>query len=795
MIRNYLKIALRHLQKHTLYAGINLLGLAVGITGCLLIGLYIWHELSYDRFHEKADRLVRVSWEYNFNESENKTASTGTRVGPEFARRFPEVAAYVRLLKYPRVLTVGDRMFEEKRFLYADSAFFGLFSFPLLEGNPATVLDAPEKLVITASGAKKYFGSQNPIGQSITVGGTKEFMITGIAADAPDNSQIQFDFVGSFTSLNAAKEEKWSEANYLTFLLLHSAEAIAPLQAKISHYMQEVGRQELQLEGNSYMTYHLQPLTQVHLYSELDGFEPNSSITYIWVLSAVALLILLIACVNYTNLSTAQAAGRSAEIGMRKVMGAGRRELFFQFICEAFLLALLAVATSLLLAYVALPHFNQLAGKGLAQDILFQPLTLGGLLVLAVVVAFLAGSYPALVLSGGRLIAILKKGFSFGASAGLRRGLIVFQFVISIFLIIATIIILQQLAYIQTKELGYSKEQLLELPIDVKIAEQYDDIRAALEAVPGVYAVAGAYEAPTHIGWSDALTALESNKSISIKALPADEHLLKTLGFTLVAGQDYTRSDIQLADPRLQGDNIQYTYMLNEAAVRALGWTPEEAIGKRVAKGREGVVRAVVKDFHFRSLHEPIGPLVIFMEKRMAGSFFVKIEGEDVSGTLARLEGVWKQRVPHRPFEYQFLDDSYSALYKAEQSIAGLFSAFAGVAIVLACLGLFALTAYAMVQRTKEIGIRKVLGATVPDILTLVSKDFVRLVLLAIAIAVPLAFIAASRWLAGFSYKIDPAWWVFGLASLLTLLIAILTVCLQALKAALSNPVKNLRSE
>ena len=404
MIRNYFKIAYRHLQKNKLYASINLLGLAIGITGCLLIGIYIWHELSYDRFHENADRIVRVTWEYNMGDAENKTALTGTRVGPEFTRRFPETEAYVRLLKYPRVMAVGERMFEEKNFLYADSAFFGMFSFTLLEGNPATVLDAPEKLVITESMAKKYFGKESPIGKTIRVGGTKDFMVTGIAADAPDNSQIQYDFVGSFTSLNASKEEKWNEANYLTYLLLNDRSAVEPLQAKVAAYMKEVNKNEMKMEASHYMTYHLEPLTQVHLQSALDGFEPNSNITYIWVLAAVALLILLIACVNYTNLSTAQSAGRSAEIGMRKVMGAGKRDIFYQFISEALLLALIAVVVAIAISVLLLPYFNQLAGKELQQEVLLDPLTLTALVLLSLIVAFLAGAYPAFVLSLRRRI-------------------------------------------------------------------------------------------------------------------------------------------------------------------------------------------------------------------------------------------------------------------------------------------------------------------------------------------------------------------------------------------------------
>lgn len=793
MIRNYFKIALRYLQKNKLYTFINLSGLALGISGCLLIGLYIWHELSYDRFHDNADRIVRVTWEYNFGDADNKTAMTGTRVGPEFTRRFPETETYVRLLKYPRVLAMQDRMFEEKNFLYADADFFSVFSFPLLEGNPQTVLDAPDKLVITQSMAQKYFGSQAPIGKTVKVG-EKDFQVTGIAADAPDNSQIRFDFIGSFTSLNAAREEKWSEANYLTFLLLRDEESIKPLQAKITAYTEEVGKEEMQLSGNDYMNYRLEPLTEVHLYSELDGFEPNNNIVYIYVMAAVALLILLIACVNYTNLSTAQSAGRSAEIGMRKVMGAGKQDIFYQFISEALLLALLAVVVALVLATLLLPYFNQLSGKQLEPVVLVNPATILALLILSVLVAFAAGAYPAFILSNARVIRILKSGFSFSGSAGLRRSLIVFQFVISIFLMSSTVIILQQLSYIQQKDLGYSKEQVVVLPVDGQMREQYDALRAALENVPGVAAVGAAYEEPTHIGWSDGLNSREG-KSISINALPVDEHFVTALDLHIIAGSYYSLSDIQKADPAVKGDNIEYTFILNESAVKALGWTPEEAIGKMVTKGREGEVRAVVRDFHFRSLHEPIGPLAIFMDKRLLGSLFVKLSGADVAASLQRLEGVWQQRVPHRPFEYQFLDENYTALYRAEQNIAAVFTAFSAVAIVLACLGLFALTAYAMVRRTREIGIRKVLGASLADILALVSKDFVKLVIIAIIIAIPLALYAMRQWLDGFTYKIEVQWWVLLVASLITLVIAVATVCLQALKTALTNPVKNLRSE
>ncbi len=795
MIANYFKIAWRHLKKNRIYSLINLSGLAIGIIGCLLIGLYIWHEWSYDRFHENADRIVRVTWEYKFDDTAEETVYTGTKVGPEFARRFPETQSFVRLLKFPRVLANENKMFEENRFYYADSSFFKIFSFKLIEGNPSTVLDAPESMVITESMARKYFGDQNAIGQAITVGGTKDFIITGISEDAPDNSQIKFDFVAPFSALNASKEEKWFEANYVTFLLVKDAGSIQPLQVKIFDYMEAVNRDELQLEAGNYMTYFLQPITEVHLQSKMDGFDPNSNITYLWILGAVALLILLIACVNYTNLSIAQAAGRSSEIGMRRVLGAGKKNIFFQFISEAVLMSLVAFGITMLAAYHLLPGFNNLAGKEIDSHVLFDPATILLLFILSIVVAFLAGAYPSFVLSGGKIIRILKSGFSYNGSAFLRKSLIVFQFVISLFLIISTVVILQQLNYIQEKDLGYSKEQLLILPVDAQISENFENLRAAMENIPGVSSVASAYDEPTQIGWGDALTALENEKRITVNALPVDEKIVETLGFSIIAGEDFTLSDIKMADPEIHGDNIRYTYMLNEAAVRALGWTPQEAVGKRVSKGREGIVRAVVKDFHFRSLHEPINPLIIFMDKRLTRFMFVKMEDTNVPATLANLEGIWKERVPHRPFEYRFLDENYTALYRAEQSIGSVFTVFSIIAIFLACLGLFALTAYSMAQRTKEIGIRKVLGASVTNILTLISRDFIKLVILAIFIAIPLSIFAVNKWLKSFTYHINIEWWVIGLAVIITLTISILTVCSQALKAAVSNPVQNLKTE
>lgn len=796
MFRNYLKIALRHLLKNRLYTGVNLLGLTLGIASCLLIGLYCGHELSFDRFHRNADRIVRVTWEYNLGDAASNVALTGTKVGPQLKRTFPEVAAYARLMKYPQVVRYGAQLYEEKRFLYADSTFFSLFSFPLLSGNPATVLAAPNQVVVTRSMARKYFGNESPIGKIIQVGGRKDFVVNGICADAPGNSQIRFDFIASFASLGAAKTEEWTSANYITYLLVNEPGQIPQLTKKIAAYSRQVGKEELHLEGHASMAFHLERLPDVHLHSALDGLEPNNNVNYLYALGAVALLILVIAGVNYTNLSTAQSAGRSAEIGMRKVLGASRNQVFGQFIGESVLLALAAAGLALLVAVLLLPHFNTLAGQQLSAGLLFAPATLLALLGVVGVVAVAAGAYPAVVLAGSRALTVLKSGVRFSSAPGLRRSLIVLQFVISTFLIIATIVILQQLAFIRHKDLGYRKDHVVVLPIDGQIKEHYDDFRRALAANPGVISVAGAYEEPTHIGWGDGLRkGSGEGANLTINAFPADEDIVRTLGLQIIAGADYTRADVQQIDTTDRGKHFRYTFMLNESAASALGWTPQEAIGQTVTKGAEGTIKAVVKDFHFRSLHEHIGPLVIFLGREMVNCLFVKVTDVQAATTIAALEKTWHQRVAHRPFEYHFLDEDYAALYQTEQRMGSVFTTFAAVAILLACLGLFALTAYTMVQRTKEIGIRKILGATVADILTLVSRDFLKLVGLALVIAIPLAVYATGKWLNGFAYRITLQWWVFGLAAAMTLLVALLTICAQALRTALASPVKSLRTE
>lgn len=798
MFKNYLKIALRNLRKNKLYSLVNITGLTVGVTGCILIGLYIWNELSYDKFHKNSDRIIRATMEYSNAGTVNKTAVTGTKTGPQLARSFSQIESFTRIIRSNRVVSNGIRVFDEKNILYADSGFFTMFSFKLLQGNSSLVLASPYKIVLTQSMVKKYFGNSNPVGKTMRINDLQDYEVTGVVADPPIHSQIQFDMVASFSSLGVSKTEQWWSANYFTYLLLRDAGQLTSLEQQVKQYMKKVSKEELHSAGSDYLTYNLEPLKKVHLYSSLNGLEPNGNITYIYVLGIIAILILLIACVNYTNLATAQSAGRITEIGIRKVLGAQRKQLFRQFIGESVIITLIALILAVTVSISLLPLFNALTGKTFTSPMLLQAVPILSLLLLGCVVSILAGAYPAFVLSKSGLRKILKSSLHISPSGGrLRKTLIVLQFGISVFLIVATIIVMQQVSYIQGKELGYNREQVLVLPVDFKMKTGYDALKKAMALQPQVTSVTGAYEDPTFIEWKDGINSDngKEKKNLSVTAIPVDLDFIKTMGMHIIAGTDFTNTDLLLQDTSDNYNKYRGSYILNEKAARELGWTAEEAVNKTIERGYPGTVKAVIKDFHFASLHDPIGPLVIFLDTSLVRQIFVRISGNNITGTIAGLEKIWKERVAHRPFDYHFLDEDFSRLYKTEQRTAQLFTLFSGLAIALACLGLFALAAFTTVQRTREIGIRKVLGAGVGNIILLVSRDFMRLVLIAIVIASPLAWYMGNRWLQDFAYRINISGWVFAAAGLLALLIAFITVSTQAIKAAMANPVKSLRTE
>jgi putative ABC transport system permease protein len=799
MFRNYFITAWRNLRRNKLYTTINIFGLSVGLAACLLIGVYISHELSYDKFNVNANRIVRATMEYGSAGTINTTATTGTKVGPQFKRMFPSIEEYARTFITHNVVKSGDKIFDEPRILYADPSFFKIFSFHIVEGDALTALDAPDKIVITQSMAKKYFGNEDALNKTLTSGG-KDLRVSAVCEDVPQSSQIKFDFATQFLNLgNGVKDETWWTANWITYFLLHNEKDIPLLQKQIIDYMKTPGvKTDAGLQGKDYLTYHLEPLIKVHLYSSLAGFEPNGSITYIYMFAVIALLILIIACANYTNLATAQSSGRSGEIGMRKVMGASKRQVFLQFMSESSMVTFIAAILALVLSVLLIPYFNSITGKQFTATVLLQPAPLVSLFIFTLIVSFFAGLYPALILSGTQIMNVLKKGFNFtGGNNLLRKTLIVAQFGISVFLIIYTIIILQQMHFMQTKNLGYDKEHIVVLPIGGNMLQNFQSLKNAFAQVRGVESITASYETPEYVEWGDGITATDEKgkHDISLNAMPVDLDFIKTMKMQLMAGRDFQQSDFAMMDTSNNYANFHLPYIINETLAKKIGWTPQQAIGRTIENRTTGPVVGVVKDFNFSSLHDPIGPLVIFLGRDFSRDFMLRINSNDMQSTLDRLQSVWKQRVPDRPFNYHFLDDDYNKLYLAEQRTSKLFGVAAGLAIVLACLGLFGLAAFTTVQRTKEIGIRRVLGANISSITLLVAKNFLQLISIAIVIAVPLAWWAGNKWLQDFAFRIPVQAYVFVATAIVTVLIALCTVGYHSIRAALANPVKSLRTE
>lgn len=795
MLLNYFKIAFRYFRKNKLATIINLTGLTIGLSSCLLIAIYILHELGYDRFETKGDRIARVIMEYSFNGSQDSKKGdwTSTKVAPTFKRVFPEVESAVRMQNNFLVVNYQDKQFVEDRFMFADSSFFDAFSFSLQQGDARTALNGPGKVILTETTARKYFGGANPMGQMLTVGNfAKPFEVTGVMPDCPSNSQIKFDFLASFSSLGVNQEETYYNANYTTYLLLRKPGDIAGLEAKLPAFM----RKEMAGQGAT-INFYLEPFRSIHLHSEFGGFEPNNNIAYIYILGAVALLILVIACFTYVNLSTARSMERAREVGVRKVMGAGERQLFWQFIGESLILAGAAVFISIVVAELALPAFNRLTGSALPMTAVFAPGVLGLLAAAMVFVGLLAGIYPALVLSGFQPVKVLKGSFK-NTDKGwwMRQSLIVFQFVISVFLIVSTVVVQKQLYYIQHKQLGYDREHVLVLPGDARMYDKLPLLKTEFGKTPGVVSLTATYNSPVTIqgGYNMRTATMPENQQIAVTANPIDEGYVRTTGLQLVAGEDLTEQDVR--DAGLPDSLHVYHFLINESAARELGWTPDQAVGKRLFldASRPGYIKGVVRDFHFESLHNPIKSVVLFPQA-WARRWLIKLAPGDPQPAITALAAKWKELVPYRPFDYHFLDDDYDRLYQSEIRLGKALDVFAGIAIALACLGLFGLSSYAAQQRVREVGIRKVLGASVSQIIVLLSRDFVRLAGIAFLLAAPIAWWAMRHWLQDFAYRTSLSAYVFVLAGVATLALTLATVSVKAVAAALTSPVKNLRSE
>ncbi len=796
MLKNYLLVALRSLRKHLTYSVINVTGLGLGLATCLLLVTWIRHEMSYDRFHTHAENIYRGSMHYSFGGQTSKTSVSPTALLPAL-QKFPEVENGVRLYNpsyyNPYIVRVDDKLFQEGKFYFADSTFFQVLTFPLIQGNPDKALTLPKSVVLTEKIARKYFGDSDPIGKILLVNNRHEYTVTGLMKDVPDNSLLQFDFMASFSSLPAATETQWWSANYQTFFLLKPGADIHALAQKTNDLVKKELASELTSPGD-YVKYDFLPMTDIYLRSEVNEYEKTGSIQYVYIFAAIAFLVLVIAYINYVNLATAKAADRAKEVGIRKVVGAVKKQLLLQFLSESIVITFLAFVAAFLLAEFALPFFNSLTGKQFSPAIFFDPTFLFATVTGVLIIALTAGAYPAFAITSFKPVNILKGNFKASAKGiWLRRSLVVFQFSVSIILVVGTLVIIKQLDFIQNRRLGYEKENVLILPQDRKTGEVFSQLRTELIKSGKVSYVGRATESPTKIGGGYGLNIEGgSEHGMITTAMSADVDFVPAMGMELIAGRNFTEADFT----KVASDTV-FSFILNETALKELSLTPEKAIGTKMSlSGRKGEIIGVVKDFHFASLHEKINPLVLFDEEDALSYIFVKLNAGDFNQSLATIEKICANIIPHRPFEYKFLDEQYQAMYSNEQRMGKICSVFATLTIIIACLGLLGLVAFAASQKTKEIGIRKVLGATSSSIVFLITQDYTRLVLISIVLAIPLAYhMLETFWLGSFVYRTDIGIWPFVSAAIGCMIIAFGTASFQALKAAFINPSETLRNE
>ena len=790
MLKNYIKIAWRNLLAKKFISSINILGLSVGFAGCLLMYNYVKHESSYDDFHEKGEDIVRVIMDYKINGEGASGPWTSMYVSPRFQEVFPDIKSGVRLLKTERLVRYGNTVFNEKNVCFADSNFFQVFSFPLRQGNASSVLSGSNAILLSQKAAVKLFGTTDPVGKTLQIGsGLLPFEIKGVFENFPSNSQMDFDYVASMSGFTTSTEATYWNANYTTYFLLEKGSNVKALEGKIKDFMK---KEMAEAEGVE-ISYYLEPLKEVHLHSPHDAFVANGNYKYVLVISITALILLLIACFTYINLSTARAMERAKEVGIRKAAGAAFSQLFCQFMVDSLLVTALSLGISIVLAGVALPFFNDLSGLHLPHEKLFSLNTLLVASIFGIATAVLAGIYPALVISNFNPIKVLKGSLKLhGSSRNFGKFITVFQFTLSIGLLIATFLVSEQLAFMQNKKLGFDKEHTLVIPGDGKISEKVDLIKSELEALPNVVAVSDGYDAPHSImgGYNMGKTPEEQ---MGVTANPVDENYLKACGIELLAGEDFSKNDVERS---LLEESPEFAFILNESAAKALGWNTQAAIGKTIYldASRPGKVKGVVKDFHFASLHTAVKPLVLIASKEN-GTLFVKMKGPQTEKTIAAIEKKMSELAAHRPFEYTFLSDNYQKLYQTEMRTKQVFSLFSGIALFLASLGLAGLAGYLVQLKTKEIGIRKVLGAPVLGILYEASKEFVILVGIAFLLCSPVVLWAINNWLNDFSYHINPGAGVFILGGTIALILTILIVSFYTYRVSLINPVKSLRSE
>lgn len=813
MLKNYIKIALRNLARQKVLTFINLFGLSTGLACFTLFMLYAVNEFNFDRLHEKAERIFRV---YRWREAMRGQDAEGdpympTPLGPALKQDFAEVENVVRFRE-----AWGEDFIRAKNSVsrigvtFADPQVFEVFSFRLRRGDQKTALRELRNMVLTETTARRLFGENDPIGKTVEIKLEKKFeafTITAIAEDLPANSSIQFEALANLefltnTAWGKRSQDNWFRSSLATFVLLRPGSTLASDPQRLLAFRQKYYPDEeadLRKQGfwagkGAPITYGLQPLRAMHTDTRIwGGPTPAIDPKTVWILLAIAAGVLLIACINFTTLAIGRSAGRAREVGIRKVVGSQRRQLVSQFLAESLILSIISAVIGLALAQMLLPFFNNLSGKSLQLSLTLYP-EIGWLFCgLTLLAGLLAGCYPALALSGFRPVEVLKSKIRLGGSNLLTKSLVTLQFVLSIGLIVSTVTILQQLRFMRSKSPGFNKENVVVVDADGAEAKRiYPLFRQEIISRPEIAGVAaselglGAGKGWSRSGWDD------NGKHYEAYEYFIDENYLAVMGLQLLAGRNL--------DPAIAADS-HTSVIVNETFLKAFGWTTEEALGKRLAGYSEDAARlptiiGVVKDFHFRSFHEEVQPQMFHSFADYSPlKFFVRIRPGNPVMALEALQAAWRSVVPDLPFTYSFLDEDLDAFYKAEARWGGIVGWAGGIAIFLGCLGLFGLAALSAVNRTKEIGIRKVLGASVAGIVGLLSKDFVKLVLVAFAVATPLAYFAMDKWLQNFAYRINVGWWVFAFAGGLAFVIALLTVSFQAIRAAIANPVEALRYE
>lgn len=796
MFRNYLKTAFRNLWRHKTFSFINIMGLTIGMTACFLIFLYVKFELSYEDFLPKADRIVRVFADIKTPTEVLHSDRPAWAVPPNLKDEFPEVEAFVRVQNNSMIVRNGDIKFKEDNTMIVDSTAFRVFGWKLLKGDPNTALSAPFSIVLTQTAAKKYFGSEDPMGKTLVLGDEGlPNTITGIMQDLPENTEISAPMVISMSSLTAKLnpnlDKQWGNYGADAYLLLKPGISVAGLEKKLPDFLKRRNGEEMD-KWKMWPTLYLRPIRDQYLYSHSNnGKEKN--LTNVYIFSIVAVFILVIACINFVNLTTARSTERAKEVGIRKVAGADKFQLVRQFIGESLIISLLAFGLALLLTALFLPMFNNLAGKIISPGLFTHWQYIGYLFLAAIGIGLLAGIYPALVLARFRPIVVLKGRFATGTKGIiLRKGLVVAQFTISIALIIATLVVYFQTEYMRNQDLGFKKDQML--VIRTEGTKDQKTFKESIRNIPGVKSVSLGSSVPGD-GWNGAYSEIENAKGemqiANLNLIFIDFDYMDQLDIPILAGRRFSRD--------FQTDTTQ-AMVMNEAAIRMFGYTdPKQALGKKFKQwGREGQIIGVMKNFNYNGLQDEIKPLTFRMSENGSGGYdhlIVNIAAGQIPSTIASIENKWKAMIPNLPFSYTFIDDIFEEHYRSEQRFGKLFLNFAALAILISCLGLLGLTAYSTVQRTKEIGIRKVMGASVSNILHLLSREFIWLAAISFLVSAPLAWFFMHKWLQNFAYRISISWYVFAIAGTAALLIGLFTISFQAVKAAIANPVKSLRTE